>query len=94
MGDNHANADDHYSPANVKSTLLPTMTSRRLHQVRHCAVRWPWTRTPWPSLTTVNGEDKYGVAIGYDKMSNVDKNTAFVAQTTKANLTDVVLFDA
>ena len=23
-------------------------------------------------FTTVNGEDKYGVAIGYDKMSNVD----------------------
>ena len=45
-------------------------------------------------FTTVNGDDKYGVAIGYDKMSNVDKGTAFVAQTTKANLTDVVLFDA
>ena len=95
MGDNHANADDHYSPANVKSTLAADYDTG--------AARIKYGTSDQVAVdkehrgfyfTTVNGDDKYGVAIGYDKMSNVDKGTAFVAQTTKANLTDVVLFDA
>ena len=96
VGDNHdANADDHYSPANVKSTLAAdydTGAARIKYDTnKQVAVD---KNTVAFYFTTVNGDDKYGVAIGYDKMSNVDKGTAFVAQTTKAILTDVVLFDA
>ena len=95
VGDNHANADDHYSPANVKSTLAADYDTgaARIKYGTSDQVAVDKNTVAF-YFTTVNGEDKYGVAIGYDKMSNVDKNTAFVAQTTKANLTDVVLFDA
>ena len=95
VGDNHANADDHYSPANVKSTLAADYDTgaARIKYGTSSQVAVDKNTVAF-YFTTVNGEDKYGVAIGYDKMSNVDKNTAFVAQTTKANLTDVVLFDA
>ena len=94
VGDNHANADDHYSPANVKSTLAADYDTgaARIKYGTSSQVAVDKNTVAF-YFTTVNGEDKYGVAIGYDKMSNVDKNTAFVAQT-KANLTDVVLFDA
>ncbi|WP_283618820.1 S-layer homology domain-containing protein [Flavonifractor plautii] len=94
VGDNHANADDHYSPANVKSTLAADYDTgaARIKYGTSSQVAVDKNTVAF-YFTTVNGEDKYGVAIGYDKMSNVDKNTAFVAQT-KANLTDVLLFDA
>ena len=95
VGDNHANADDHYSPANVKSTLAADYDTgaARIKYGTSSQVAVDKNTVAF-YFTTVNGEDKYGVAIGYDKMSNVDKNTAFVAQATEANLTDVVLFDA
>ena len=95
VGDNHANADDHYSPANVKSTLAADYDTgaARIKYGTSSQVAVDKNTVAF-YFTTVNGEDKYGVAIGYDKMSNVDKGTDFVAQTTKANLTDVVLFDA
>ena len=95
VGDNHANADDHYSPANVKSTLAADYDTgaARIKYGTSDQVAVDKNTVAF-YFTTVNGDDKYGVAIGYDKMSNVDKGTAFVAQTTKANLTDVVLFDA
>ena len=42
-----------------------------------------------------NPEDvKYGVAVGYSKMANVDKNTSFMSQKVgTTNLADVVLFN-
>ena len=91
----NATGTDRYSPADVDSTLAADYdtgaarikygTSEQVAVDKNTVAFY---------FTTVNGDDKYGVAIGYDKMSNVDKGTAFVAQTTKANLTDVVLFDA
>ena len=91
----NATGTDRYSPADVDSTLAAdydTGAARIKYDTnKQVAVD---KNTVAFYFTTVNGEDKYGVAIGYDKMSNVDKGTAFVAQTTKANLTDVVLFDA
>ena len=91
----NATGTDRYSPADVDSTLAAdydTGAARIKYGVSdQVAVD---KNTVAFYFTTVNGDDKYGVAIGYDKMSNVDKGTAFVAQTTKANLTDVVLFDA
>ena len=91
----NATGTDRYSPADVDSTLAADYdtgaarikygTSNQVAVDKNTVAFY---------FTTVNGDDKYGVAIGYDKMSNVDKGTAFVAQTTKANLTDVVLFDA
>ena len=91
----NATGTDRYSPADVDSTLAADYdtgaarikygTSDKVAVDKNTVAFY---------FTTVNGDDKYGVAIGYDKMSNVDKGTAFVAQTTKANLTDVVLFDA
>ena len=91
----NATGNDRYSPADVDSTLAAdydTGAARIKYDTnKQVAVD---KNTVAFYFTTVNGEDKYGVAIGYDKMSNVDKNTAFVAQTTKANLTDVVLFNA
>ena len=37
---------------------------------------------------------KYGVAVGYSKMANVDKNTSFMSQKVgTTNLADVVLFN-
>ena len=91
----NATGTDRYSPADVDNTLAAdydTGAARIKYDTnKQVAVD---KNTVAFYFTTVNGEDKYGVAIGYDKMSNVDKGTAFVAQTTKANLTDVVLFDA
>ena len=91
----NATGTDRYSPADVDSTLAAdydTGAARiKYGTIGQVAVD---KNTVAFYFTTVNGEDKYGVAIGYDKMSNVDKGTAFVAQTTKANLTDVVLFNA
>ncbi|MEQ2787536.1 S-layer homology domain-containing protein [Flavonifractor plautii] len=91
----NATGTDRYSPADVDSTLAAdydTGAARIKYDTSdQVAVD---KNTVAFYFTTVNGDDKYGVAIGYDKMSNVDKGTAFVAQTTKANLTDVVLFDA
>ena len=91
----NATGTDRYSPADVDNTLAADYdtgaarikygTSNQVAVDKNTVAFY---------FTTVNGEDKYGVAIGYDKMSNVDKGTDFVAQTTKANLTDVVLFDA
>ena len=91
----NATGTDRYSPADVDGTLAADYdtgaarikygTSDKVAVDKNTVAFY---------FTTVNGDDKYGVAIGYDKMSNVDKGTAFVAQTTKANLTDVVLFDA
>ena len=94
MGTNATGAD-RYSPANVKSTLAADYDTgaARIKYGTSSQVAVDKNTVAF-YFTTVNGEDKYGVAIGYDKMSNVDKNTAFVAQATKANLTDVVLFDA
>ena len=91
----NATGTDRYSPADVDSTLAAdydTGAARiKCDTGDQVAVD---KNTVAFYFTTVNGDDKYGVAIGYDKMSNVDKGTAFVAQTTKANLTDVVLFNA
>ena len=91
----NATGNDRYSPADVDSTLAAdydTGAARIKYDTnKQVAVD---KNTVAFYFTTVNGEDKYGVAIGYDKMSNVDKGTDFVAQTTKANLTDVVLFNA
>ena len=40
-------------------------------------------------------ENTYGVAVGYDEMSDVESRTAFVADTVRnTNLASVVLFDA
>ena len=91
----NATGTDRYSPADVDNTLAAdydTGAARIKYDTnKQVAVD---KNTVAFYFTTVNGDDKYGVAIGYDKMSNVDKGTDFVAQTTKANLTDVVLFDA
>ena len=91
----NATGTDRYSPADVDSTLAADYDTgaARIKYGTSGQVAVDKNTVAF-YFTTVNGEDKYGVAIGYDKMSNVDKNTAFVAQTTKANLTDVVLFDA
>ena len=91
----NATGADRYSPADVDSTLAADYDTgaARIKYGTSDQVAVDKNTVAF-YFTTVNGEDKYGVAIGYDKMSNVDKNTAFVAQTTKANLTDVVLFDA
>ena len=91
----NATGTDRYSPADVDSTLAADYDTgaARIKYGTSSQVAVDKNTVAF-YFTTVNGEDKYGVAIGYDKMSNVDKNTAFVAQTTKANLTDVVLFDA
>ena len=91
----NATGADRYSPADVDSTLAADYDTgaARIKYGTNDQVAVDKNTVAF-YFTTVNGEDKYGVAIGYDKMSNVDKNTAFVAQTTKANLTDVVLFDA
>ncbi|MFQ7450644.1 MAG: immunoglobulin domain-containing protein [Flavonifractor plautii] len=94
MGTN-ATGTDRYSPADVDSTLAADYDTgaARIKYGTSDQVAVDKNTVAF-YFTTVNGDDKYGVAIGYDKMSNVDKDTAFVAQTTKANLTDVVLFDA
>ena len=94
MGTN-ATGTDRYSPADVDSTLAADYDTgaARIKYGTSDQVAVDKNTVAF-YFTTVNGDDKYGVAIGYDKMSNVDKGTAFVAQTTKANLTDVVLFDA
>ena len=91
----NATGTDRYSPADVDNTLAADYDTgaARIKYGTSSQVAVDKNTVAF-YFTTVNGEDKYGVAIGYDKMSNVDKNTAFVAQTTKANLTDVVLFDA
>ena len=91
----NATGTDRYSPADVDSTLAADYDTgaARIKYGTSSQVAVDKNTVAF-YFTTVNGEDKYGVAIGYDKMSNVDKNTAFVAQTTKANLTDVVLFNA
>ena len=91
----NATGTDRYSPADVDSTLAADYDTgaARIKYGTSDQVAVDKNTVAF-YFTTVNGEDKYGVAIGYDKMSNVDKGTAFVAQTTKANLTDVVLFDA
>ena len=91
----NATGTDRYSPADVYSTLAADYDTgaARIKYGTSDQVAVDKNTVAF-YFTTVNGEDKYGVAIGYDKMSNVDKGTAFVAQTTKANLTDVVLFDA
>ena len=91
----NATGTDRYSPADVDSTLAADYDTgaARIKYGTSDQVAVDKNTVAF-YFTTVNGDDKYGVAIGYDKMSNVDKNTAFVAQTTKANLTDVVLFDA
>ena len=91
----NATGADRYSPADVDSTLAADYDTgaARIKYGTSDQVAVDKNTVAF-YFTTVNGEDKYGVAIGYDKMSNVDKNTAFVAQTTKAHLTDVVLFDA
>ena len=91
----NATGTDRYSPADVDSTLAADYDTgaARIKYGTSDQVAVDKNTVAF-YFTTVNGDDKYGVAIGYDKMSNVDKGTAFVAQTTKANLTDVVLFDA
>ena len=91
----NATGTDRYSPADVASTLAADYDTgaARIKYGTSDQVAVDKNTVAF-YFTTVNGEDKYGVAIGYDKMSNVDKGTAFVAQTTKANLTDVVLFNA
>ena len=91
----NATGTDRYSPADVDNTLAADYDTgaARIKYGTSSQVAVDKNTVAF-YFTTVNGEDKYGVAIGYDKMSNVDKGTAFVAQTTKANLTDVVLFDA
>ena len=91
----NATGTDRYSPADVASTLAADYDTgaARIKYGTSDQVAVDKNTVAF-YFTTVNGDDKYGVAIGYDKMSNVDKGTAFVAQTTKANLTDVVLFDA
>ena len=91
----NATGTDRYSPADVDSTLAADYDTgaARIKYGASDQVAVDKNTVAF-YFTTVNGDDKYGVAIGYDKMSNVDKGTAFVAQTTKANLTDVVLFDA
>ena len=91
----NATGTDRYSPADVDSTLAADYDTgaARIKYGTSGQVAVDKNTVAF-YFTTVNGDDKYGVAIGYDKMSNVDKGTAFVAQTTKANLTDVVLFDA
>ena len=91
----NATGTDRYSPADVDSTLAADYDTgaARIKYGTSDQVAVDKNTVAF-YFTTVNGNDKYGVAIGYDKMSNVDKGTAFVAQTTKANLTDVVLFDA
>ena len=91
----NATGTDRYSPADVDSTLAADYDTgaARIKYGTSSQVAVDKNTVAF-YFTTVNGDDKYGVAIGYDKMSNVDKGTAFVAQTTKANLTDVVLFDA
>ena len=91
----NATGTDRYSPADVNSTLAADYDTgaARIKYGTSDQVAVDKNTVAF-YFTTVNGDDKYGVAIGYDKMSNVDKGTAFVAQTTKANLTDVVLFDA
>ena len=91
----NATGTDRYSPADVDSTLAADYDTgaARIKYGTSDQVAVDKNTVAF-YFTTVNGEDKYGVAIGYDKMSNVDKGTAFVAQTTKANLTDVVLFNA
>ena len=91
----NATGTDRHSPANVTSTLAAdydTGAARIKYDTSNQVAVDKNTVAFY--FTTGDGEDKYGVAIGYDKMSNVDKGTAFVAQTTKANLTDVVLFNA
>ena len=91
----NATGTDRYSPADVDSTLAADYDTgaARIKYGTNDQVAVDKNTVAF-YFTTVSGDDKYGVAIGYDKMSNVDKGTAFVAQTTKANLTDVVLFDA
>ena len=91
----NATGTDRYSPADVDNTLAADYDTgaARIKYGTSSQVAVDKNTVAF-YFTTVNGDDKYGVAIGYDKMSNVDKGTAFVAQTTKANLTDVVLFDA
>ena len=91
----NATGTDRYSPADVDSTLAADYDTgaARIKYGTSDQVAVDKNTVAF-YFTTVNGDDKYGVAIGYDKMSNVDKGTAFVAQTTKADLTDVVLFDA
>ena len=91
----NATGTDRYSPADVDSTLAADYDTgaARIKYGTSDQVAVDKNTVAF-YFTTVNGDDKYGVAIGYDKMSNVDKGTAFVAQTTKANLTDVVLFNA
>lgn len=91
----NATGADRYSPADVDSTLAADYDTgaARIKYDTSSQVAVDKNTVAF-YFTTVNGDDKYGVAIGYDKMSNVDKGTDFVAQTTKANLTDVVLFDA
>ena len=91
----NATGTDRYSPADVDSTLAADYDTgaARIKYGTSGQVAVDKNTVAF-YFTTVNGDDKYGVAIGYDKMSNVDKGTAFVAQTTKASLTDVVLFDA
>ena len=91
----NATGTDRYSPADVDSTLAADYDTgaARIKYGTSDQVAVDKNTVAF-YFTTVNGDDKYGVAIGYDKMSNVDKGTAFVAQATKANLTDVVLFDA
>ena len=91
----NATGTDRYSPADVNNTLAADYDTgaARIKYGTSDQVAVDKNTVAF-YFTTVNGDDKYGVAIGYDKMSNVDKGTAFVAQTTKANLTDVVLFDA
>ena len=91
----NATGADRYSPADVDSTLAADYDTgaARIKYGTSSQVAVDKNTVAF-YFTTVNGDDKYGVAIGYDKMSNVDKGTDFVAQTTKANLTDVVLFDA
>ncbi|MDU3679095.1 MAG: S-layer homology domain-containing protein [Flavonifractor plautii] len=91
----NATGTDRYSPADVDNTLAADYDTgaARIKYGTNDQVAVDKNTVAF-YFTTVNGDDKYGVAIGYDKMSNVDKGTDFVAQTTKANLTDVVLFDA
>ena len=91
----NATGTDRYSPADVDSTLAADYDTgaARIKYGTSDQVAVDKNTVAF-YFTTVNGDDKYGVAIGYDKMSNVDKGTDFVAQTTKANLTDVVLFNA
>ena len=91
----NATRTDRYSPADVDSTLAADYDTgaARIKYGTSDQVAVDKNTVAF-YFTTVNGDDKYGVAIGYDQMSNVDKGTDFVAPTTKANLTDVVLVDA